>query len=359
MPEASDREPGPERPGPKGRERDSEHLDRVLAAMGEREVDLLLLGREGNARYVSGARRLWLAGTRAFAPGCAVVAETGAVHLLSVTDDGIPPDIPRERLYPISWNPVNLLGPVVSAPGVAGARRVGVDGITPLFEQLLAGMIPGAELVDGEELMRSVRRTKSVADVESIRAAATVVDDALEAVVDALRPGVREIDLVGVFDERMAAHGVTTPAYDAVVSVAEEGAVADWSTDRAVGEGDLVTMSAGVIADGWEASEARTWPCGDLSAEHSPSFSRWWSAWSELVDQVRPGIRVRDVRAGDGVDISGVGASYEVLAGDEVLEPDMVVALELRHAGILGGETLLVTDAAPEPLTRASHSDLG
>src|SRR6266511_2080618 len=104
----------------------SNRLDLVLGAMGEREVDLLLLGREGNARYVSGARRLWLAGTRPFTPGCAVVRETGAVHLLSVTDDGIPADIPAERLYPLSWNPVNLLGPVVGAPGVAGARRVGV-----------------------------------------------------------------------------------------------------------------------------------------------------------------------------------------------------------------------------------------
>jgi len=350
MPEASDREPGPERPGPKGRERDSERLDRVLAAMGEREVDLLLLGREGNARYVSGARRLWLAGTRAFAPGCAVVAETGAVHLLSVTDHGIPPDIPRERLYPISWNPVNLLGPVVSAPGVAGARRVGVDGITPLFEQLLTGMIPGAELVDGEELMRSVRRRKTVADVQSIRAAATVADDALEAVVDALRPGVREIDLVGVFDERMAAHGVTTPAYDAVVSVAEEGAIGAWSTDRAIADGDLVTISAGVLADGWEASLARTWPCGEVRSEDRASFEQWSSAWSELASRCRAGTRVSGLRA-DGIEIHGVGASYEVLFEDDVLEPGLVVALELRHAGILGGGTLLLTDDGCESLT--------
>jgi Xaa-Pro dipeptidase len=330
----------------------SEHLDRVLGAMAERDVDVLLLGREGNARYVSGARRLWLAGTRAFAPGCAVVRETGGVHLLSVTDDGIPPDIPPERLYPISWNPMNLLAPVVGAPGVAGARRVGVDGITPLFEQLLTGMLPGAELVDGESLVRSVRRQKSAADVEAIRSAAAVADDAVGAVVDALRPSVREVDLVGVFDERMAAHGVTTPAYDAVISVAEEGAIGQWSTDRVIDDGDLVTISAGVLADGWEASLARTWPCGDLSPEHRASSEAWSAAWSELVDGCRAGARVGDLR-GDGIDLHGEGASYEVLFDDDVLEPDMVVVLELRRAGILGGETLLVTATGSEPLTRA------
>ena len=48
-----------------------ERRARVLEAMAERDVDALILGKEANARYVSGARRLWLAGARAFAPGCA------------------------------------------------------------------------------------------------------------------------------------------------------------------------------------------------------------------------------------------------------------------------------------------------
>ena len=37
-----------------------ERLGRVLAAMDERELDVLLIGREPNAQYISGARRLYL-----------------------------------------------------------------------------------------------------------------------------------------------------------------------------------------------------------------------------------------------------------------------------------------------------------
>ena len=79
--------------------------ERVLEEMARQNVDVLLLGREGNARYVSGAHRLFLAGERAFAPGCVVVRESAAVHLLSVTDFGIPQAVPHDNLYPISWNP--------------------------------------------------------------------------------------------------------------------------------------------------------------------------------------------------------------------------------------------------------------
>ena len=69
---------------------------------------MLVLGREGNARYVSGAPRLWTAGSRAFGPGCVLERATGSVYLLSTWDEGIPDDIPHENLYGISFNAGNV-----------------------------------------------------------------------------------------------------------------------------------------------------------------------------------------------------------------------------------------------------------
>src|SRR5262245_66674799 len=102
--------------------------------MDRRGIDVLVLGREGNARFVSDASRLWLAGTRPFAPGCVVVRETGAVHLMSVTDAGVPPEVPRARLYPMSWNPLNIIQTVAAVPGRSAARTVAADGLRPVAE---------------------------------------------------------------------------------------------------------------------------------------------------------------------------------------------------------------------------------
>ena len=52
-----------------------------------------MLGRPDNARWVTGAESLWVSGTRPFAPGCVVVREPASVHLLSITDEGVPPDV--------------------------------------------------------------------------------------------------------------------------------------------------------------------------------------------------------------------------------------------------------------------------
>src|ERR1700759_4637487 len=82
---------------------------RVLAQMEANDLDVLVLGRQANVRYVTGAPQLWVAGTRPFGPTCVLVRETGAVHLVSTWDEGIPEDSPHENLYGISWNPMNTM----------------------------------------------------------------------------------------------------------------------------------------------------------------------------------------------------------------------------------------------------------
>src|SRR5918995_6299072 len=242
--------------------------------MARRDVDVLVLGREGNARFVSAATRLWLSGTRPFAPGCVVVRETGAVHLLSVTDFGVPPEIPPERLYPMSWNPATIMDAVAAVPGVGHARRIGVDGLTPLFEQLFATTLPEAQLADGEAVMRAARAIKSATDMARIHTAIAVAEEAMSAAVDALRPGVRERELKGVFEERMCALGTTTPAFEGAFCVVDgDGPVRRLASERVVHDGDLVAMSAGVLLEGWEGSLARTWPCGGIDARRRDRWS--------------------------------------------------------------------------------------
>jgi len=302
----------------------AEHQTRTRAAMADAGVDVLLLGREGNARYVSGANRLWLAGTRPFAPSCVLVGETGAVHLLSVTDDGVPPEIPTARLYPISWNPLNLAAAAAAATAGTTVRRVAVDGISPLFAGLLHGVFPDAELVDGESLLRAVRRVKTRDDVSAIRAAVGVADAAFQAVVATAGPGVSAATLAGVFAQRMGELGVTTPAFAPVITVAA----------------DRVAARVGVLLDGWAGILARTWPGGEPLA----------AAVAGAVGAVRPGVPVAEL-GDDTVTVDGVGLGHEELIGADVLEAGMVLFVGVERDGGCWGDTVLVTETGAEVLT--------
>src|SRR5262249_59999825 len=116
--------------------------------MADDEVDALVLGREANARTVSDAARLWLAGTRVFSPGCVVVRSSGAVHVLANTDAVMPVGFRVDPLYGVTWNPEKLLESLTAIEGVPGARRIAVDGMTPAANALLARAAPRAEIVD-------------------------------------------------------------------------------------------------------------------------------------------------------------------------------------------------------------------
>jgi Xaa-Pro aminopeptidase len=333
---------------------------RALDEMARQDVDALVLGREGNARFVSGATRLWLAGTRPFAPGCVVVRATGAAHLMSVTDFGVPTDVPPERLYPMSWNPANIMGAVAAIPGVSDARRIGVDGLTPLFEQLFAAALPDAELVDGEAVMRAARRTKSPGDVEHIRAAVAVAEAAMHAAVDALQPGVREVELKGVFEARMCDLGTTTPAFEAEFSVVDgDGPIRRSVSGRAITAGDLVAMSGGVLLDGWEGSLARTWPCGAPTGDQRARTARWQAEWSPLFDRCRAGTVVGDIRSVAGASLHGVGLGDEGLDDAEALEPGMTIQLGLAAAGVLAADVLVIGEGEPRALTAFPYGPAG
>jgi Xaa-Pro aminopeptidase len=299
----------------------AEHRERLRAAMAEDGIDVLVLGREANARYVADANRLWLAGTRPFAPGCVLVGATGAVGLLSVTDDGVPADVPRSALYPISWNPMNLVSAAAAVAAGTTVRRVGVDSMSPLFAQLLAAGFPDAELADGEGLLRRVRRTKTNADVASIRAAVAVAEATLAATTGGEGEPMARAARV---EERRAALGVTTPAFPTVVEV-HDGSVA---------------ARVGVIRDGWLGLLARTVPDGGPARQ----------AAAVAAARCRPGTLVGAVRAED-VSVDGVGLGHEALRDDDALARGMVVYVEATRDGTRWGDPLLVTDEGGERLT--------
>jgi Xaa-Pro aminopeptidase len=367
-----------------------ERLDRCLAEMERRGLDALILGREGNAKYVAGARRLFVAGTRPFGPGCVVVASTRNVHLLTVWDDGIPPEIPREHLFGLSWNPMNILASVAALPGLAEARRVGVDSMSPLFEQLLPMVLPNAELVDGEGAMRTAREVKTADEIGCIRTAVALGEACLAAAIGAIRPGVNERTLVGTFGARMAGLGVTTPAREGTFCMTPRGAdgprLRRVTADVGINDGDLVACSSGVLYAGYEGTVGRTWPCLSAGRTARPAqralFGRWRDLWEAVADALRPGASGADVRkayeaTGEPLPpfpvARGVGLGYEApvigtsLGADAdgvwTLTPGMTLAVgayvwEEGVGGVLGEEVVLITDDGHEVLTRLAHGPL-
>jgi Xaa-Pro aminopeptidase len=350
---------------------------RALEQMAAHDLDILVLGRQANVRYVTGAPQLWVAGTRPFGPTCVLVRETGAIHLLSTWDEGVPEDIPHENLYGISWNPTNTMSALGRIDGAATARRVGTDALSPVFAQLLPTAFPNAQLVDGELAMRAARRIKTPEEVAALRESIAVAESALAAAVSELRPGVTEQGLAGVLLEASAIGGVPTPSNQDLAWVTSR----EHPWRRATGngriqDGDLVAFSAGVLAGGYVGEVGRTWPADTRRAPDGAAalYQRWEALWAKLISSCQPGFVATELLGayeasgepappmpvarglGMGFDPPVVSKHLPATAAEERLEPGMVLAVtgyvwEQGVGAVFGREAVLITVDGPEVLT--------
>jgi Xaa-Pro dipeptidase len=348
--------------------------ERALAQMEANDIDVLVLGRQANVRYVTGAPQLWVAGTRPFGPICEVIRSTGEIHLNSTWDEGIPDEIPHDHLYGLAWNPMTLIEVLKALPGAATVKRVGTDSLTPTFAQLLPMAFPNAEVVDAEPALRVARRIKTPDEVAVLRGALSVADAALEAARAELMPGATEQSLTGALMEAMAAGGVTTPAtQDGAWVTSKEHPWRRARPDGRVEDGDLVAFSAGVMADGYVGEVARTWPVGEVDGAAVPQlYDRWNRLWDRLSAACRPGAPASDLLAayadeplpamavahglGLGYDPPVVTPALQATATGEVLEPGMVLAVsgyvwQEGVGAVFGREAVHITADGAEVLT--------
>ena len=269
--------------------------------MDVHDLDILVLGRQANIRYVTGAPQLWIAGTRPFGPMCVVVRATGDIYLNSTDDEGVPEEIGHDHLYGLAWNPTTLIDVLRKIDGSETARRVGTDAITPTFAALLPDAFPNAEIVDAELAMRAARRIKTADEIEAMGQAIRVAEAGLAAAVGELGHGVPEQMLAGVMMEAMAAGGVSTPAtQDAAWVTSREHpwlrGIAGVDAQREVRSGDLVAFAAGALAGGYVAEVGRTWPAGHVAA-HAKLYQRSNALYDRLIAACRPGASTRDLLA--------------------------------------------------------------
>jgi Xaa-Pro aminopeptidase len=282
--------------------------DRIFAAMEAYDIDVLVLGRTANMRYVAGVPLLWNAGTRPFGPGCVAVRESRDIYLLSTWDEGVPEEIPRDHLFGITWNPMNYVKVLKGIAADAQPRRVGTDAMSPLFAQLLPMAFGDADIVDGSAALRDARRVKTPEEIDAIRNAVAIADACLDAAAARIRPGVTEHELTAAFMDAMASGGVTTPARQDVARI----------------RGDVITLRGGVVADGYTGEAART----------VPADSRCDELLAGLVEACRPG---------------ATGAAlFDVYAAARVPLPAEPVA----HGLGLGFDDPVIVAALPETAAR-------
>jgi Xaa-Pro aminopeptidase len=182
-----------------------------------------------------------------------------------------------------------------------GELRLGFedDHVSVRRHGRLRDALPGrVELVPSDGIVQELRTVKDAREIERIRAAAVLADEAYGLVRDQGLAGRTEREVALAIENEMRRLGAQEPSFPSIVASAERGALPHAvPTDAAIPRGTLVTLDIGARLDGYCSDCTRTWATGELPDDLAEAYALVLRAQEAALAAVRPGPAGREVDA--------------------------------------------------------------
>ena len=287
-----------------------ERVQKAAAILRRENLDVMIVnGNEAdyaNPRYFSG---FWPLFERS---GVAIAANGDAALLVGPESSVFGAD--RNKLdkiftllaYREGANPAypelkpDTFADVFKSLGLTGKKlRIGVasylDTSVTIFNAICEAF-PEAEIVDAGHIMVELRSVKSENELACLREGYRIANIATEEVIKAIRPGMTELQMVGVAQKAVYENGAEyegLPMY--VFSEASTRHAISRSSYRVFEKNDIVQLNLSAKIDGYSAAIGYPICLGKLEGERRDivQFCREAHAWTEK--QVKAGVWAADI----------------------------------------------------------------
>ncbi len=268
---------------------------------------------------------------------------------------------------------------ILKEEGVAG-MPIGVDVIEmPMLRELEAA---GIAVNDGQQVMLNARQIKNKDEILLLSQAASMVDGVYQDISEALKPGVRENDIVALATRRLLEMG--SEQVEAINSIAGERCSPHPHvfSDRLIRPGDQAYFDIIHAFNGYRTCYYRTFAVGRATNAHRDAYKKARELIDSAIAMVKPGVTTDQIAAlwptaqefgfssemeafglqfghglGLGLHERPVISRLNSLENPVEIEPGMVFALETYwpasdgHSAARIEEELVVTDTGAELLT--------
>lgn len=344
-------------------------LEKLRKALTEQNIDGLLITNEYNRRYMTG-----FTGTA----GVAIVSQDDAVF---VTDFRYTEQAKKQiQEFRIVQHDGVLFKEVASQVDKMGIKTLGFekDTMTYSLYETYNSLIE-AELVPLSGLVEKIRLIKTEQEINIIKVACEVADQAFSHILEYIKPGLTELEVSNELEFFMRKLGATSSSFDTIVASGLRSALPHGvATDKVIEKGDFVTLDFGALYNGYISDITRTIAVGQPSDKLVEMYNTVLESQLLALEKVGPGMTgieadrfARDFLASKGYGeafghSTGHGIGLEVHEGPALssrsnasLEPNMVVTIEpgIYLPGIGGvriEDDILITETGNEKLTHST-----
>jgi Xaa-Pro aminopeptidase len=278
----------------------STRAQRLIAALDEAEVDVMLVSSLVNLRYLTG-----FTGSN----GLAVIGPGTSTFL---TDFRYTEQVEQEVAD--EFQRITADGPLGAAAIEylpEGSLRVGYESETVTVDahaRLREQFPERVELVAVKGLVEKMRMVKDGHEIELIAAAQRIADDAFESLLAGGLEGRTERELALALEHDMRLRGAQSPSFDSIVAGGAHGALPHATPrDVKLEKGQLVVVDWGAVYEGYCSDCTRTVAIGEPGAEAREAYELVLGAQQVGLDEVRAGgdgkqidAAVRDIIYGAG-----------------------------------------------------------
>jgi Xaa-Pro aminopeptidase len=176
---------------------------------------------------------------------------------------------------------------ILAAEGVAG-MPLGIDVVEPPF--LFALQAEGIEVRDGQQVLLEARVIKSQDELVLLNMAAAMVDGVYQEIAQALRPGVRENEIVALATKRLYEMGAD--CVEAINSISGERCSPHPHnfTDRLIRPGDQAFFDIIMSFVGYRTCYYRTFNVGRATGAQVAAYTKAREWMDEAIALIKPGV---------------------------------------------------------------------
>jgi Xaa-Pro dipeptidase len=299
-----------------------QRVERAREEMKAAGLDGLLVWKDENVRYLTGLRAQIIAGKSTMLNGCLLPAEGPPVLLASGGE------VQRARIV-MPWIEEIHAVPIMEARGLVratveqtiapllerhGVARLGLDESAYSQVQALAELAPGVTVDDGDAPMQRARLIKLPEEIALMEEACAIAEGVLEMAVQAIRPGVRETDVVASAMHELYRLGgelshVATPFVASGEHMAPPNRI---PSDKIIRSGDVVFIDIGAMWSGYFGDIGRTVICGKPSRRQQEVYTAVYEGLAAATETMRAGNTNDDVARAvrDAVSARGFGDNF-------------------------------------------------
>lgn len=262
-----------------------------------------------------------------------------------------------------------------------GVNKLGFEkdyltyGLFTLYKEKFATV----EMVPTEGIIEKIRAIKDADEVELIRKAADIADQAFTHILGYLKPGTAERDIALELEYFMRRKGAKGPSFDTIVASGVRSSLPHGvASDKLLQKGDFVKMDYGALYEGYCSDITRTVVLSEASDKQKEIYGIVLEAQLYALEHLKPGMtgKQADALARDIIKEKGYGDNFGHSLGhglglyihegprlsmlsDDVLEPGMVVTVEPGiyvpgFGGVRIEDDVLITSAGIEIITHST-----